>query len=38
VRFEFDGLDETESDQLERLIFKRHRRKVADIRGLKRSV
>lgn len=38
VRFEFVGLNEAETDQLERLIFKRHRRKVADVRGLKRPV
>lgn len=30
VRFEFDSLTESESDQLERLIFKHHRRAVAD--------
>lgn len=38
ARFEFDRLDDLEADQLERLIFKRHRRKVADVRGLKRPV
>ena len=30
VRFEFDALTEAEGDQLERLIFKHHRRAVAD--------
>jgi hypothetical protein len=36
ARLEFDRLDELEADQLERLIFKRHRRKIADVRGLKK--
>lgn len=36
IRFEFDALSELESDQLERLIFRHHRRKVADARGMKR--
>lgn len=37
ARFDFDTLDDPEADQLERLIFRSHRRKVADVRGLKRK-
>lgn len=33
-RFEFDGLSEAEADQLERLIFRQHRQKIAGSRGL----
>lgn len=38
ARFEFDTLSEVEHDQLERLIFRHHRRKIADARGLKRHL
>ena len=37
ARFEFDPLSELEGDQLERLIFRYHRRKVADARGIRGS-
>jgi hypothetical protein len=33
-RFEFEGLSEAEADQLERLIFRQHRQKIAGSRGL----
>jgi hypothetical protein len=33
-RIEFDALPEAEADQLERLIFRRHRQKIAGSRGL----
>jgi len=33
-RIEFDPLPEAEADQLERLIFRRHRQKIAGSRGL----
>jgi len=38
AQMKFATLEEIESDQLERLIFRQHRRKIADARGLKRSV
>jgi len=38
ARFDFDALAEIEGDQLERLIFRHHRRKIADARGLKRPI
>ena len=38
ARFDFDPLTEVEGDQLERLIFRHHRRKVADARGMKRPI
>lgn len=33
-RFEFEGLSAAEADQLERLIFRQHRQKIAGSRGL----
>lgn len=33
-RLEFDGLSDAEADQLERLIFRQHRQKIAGSRGL----
>lgn len=38
ARFDFDPLVEVEGDQLERLIFRHHRRKIADARGMKRPL
>lgn len=38
ARFDFAPLQESESDQLERLIFRHHRRKIADSRGMKRPL
>lgn len=36
AELKFAPLEENEGDQLERLIFRQHRRKIADARGLKR--